>query len=101
MDDANHAVIVTIIDLGLSRMDASLEMIHWTPFEQEVFEGEGEYDDTTLERLLTLVARRLPVRYLSNDEGTQRQFMDRISAIDKCHGTLHLILHRPVADEIL
>lgn len=44
MDDASHAVTVTIIDLGLSRMNASLESIHWSPFEPEVFEGEGNQD---------------------------------------------------------
>lgn len=42
MDAAIHAVAVTIIDLGLARMDASRSMTHWTPFEPEVFEGEGK-----------------------------------------------------------
>ncbi len=45
MDDRSHGVEVTLIDLGLSRMDAGDgsggEMVHWTPFEEEVFEGEG------------------------------------------------------------
>ena len=43
MDDYNSGVITTIIDLGLSRMDASQTEVHWTPFEPEVFEGEGDY----------------------------------------------------------
>ncbi|KIY69735.1 hypothetical protein CYLTODRAFT_215242 [Cylindrobasidium torrendii FP15055 ss-10] len=47
MDSSAHRVKVTIIDLGLSRMDAGDgsggEMIHWTPFDDEVFEGEGDY----------------------------------------------------------
>lgn len=43
MDDFNSGVITTIIDLGLSRMNASQKKVHWTPFEPEVFEGEGDY----------------------------------------------------------
>ncbi|KAG6910954.1 hypothetical protein DXG01_006008 [Tephrocybe rancida] len=47
MDDPMHGVRATLIDLGLSRMDAGDgdggEMIHWTPFEEEVFMGEGDY----------------------------------------------------------
>ena len=43
MDDYSSGVIATIIDLGLSRMDASPTEVHWTPFESEVFEGEGDY----------------------------------------------------------
>ncbi|KAI3615198.1 other haspin protein kinase [Moniliophthora roreri] len=47
MDDPLNGVQVTIIDLGLARMDAGDgsggEMIHWTPFDDEVFEGEGDY----------------------------------------------------------
>ncbi|KAG6842041.1 hypothetical protein C0991_003567 [Blastosporella zonata] len=47
MDDPAHGVRATLIDLGLSRMDAGDgdggEMIHWTPFEEEVFMGEGDY----------------------------------------------------------
>ncbi|KAJ7752748.1 hypothetical protein DFH07DRAFT_904186 [Mycena maculata] len=47
MDDAVHGVTATLIDLGLSRMDAGDgsggEMVHWTPFEEEVFMGEGDY----------------------------------------------------------
>jgi serine/threonine-protein kinase haspin len=47
MDDAAHGVRATLIDLGLSRMDAGDgsggEMVHWTPFEEEIFEGEGDY----------------------------------------------------------
>lgn len=45
MDDFGHGVRVTLIDLGLSRMDAGDgdggEMIHWTPFDDEIFMGEG------------------------------------------------------------
>ncbi|KAF7332260.1 Other/Haspin protein kinase [Mycena kentingensis (nom. inval.)] len=47
MDDPVHGVRATLIDLGLSRMDAGDgsggEMVHWTPFEEEIFEGEGDY----------------------------------------------------------
>ncbi|KAG5728490.1 Serine/threonine-protein kinase haspin [Termitomyces sp. T112] len=47
MDDPVHGVRATLIDLGLSRMDAGDgdggEMIHWTPFEDELFMGEGDY----------------------------------------------------------
>lgn len=45
MDDLGHGVQATVIDLGLSRMDAGdgdkgVE-VHWTPFDDEVFMGEG------------------------------------------------------------
>ncbi|KAJ6538553.1 hypothetical protein DFH09DRAFT_1398431 [Mycena vulgaris] len=47
MDDAVHGVSATLIDLGLSRMDAGDgsggEKVHWTPFEEEIFMGEGDY----------------------------------------------------------
>ena len=43
MDNYSSGVIATIIDLGLSRMDASPTGVHWTAFEPEVFEGEGDY----------------------------------------------------------
>jgi len=43
MDDYSSGIIATIIDLGLSRMDASPTAVHWTPLEPEVFEGEGDY----------------------------------------------------------
>ena len=48
MDDPAHGVIATIIDLGLSRMDAGADMdegaqTHWTPFDAEIFAGEGDY----------------------------------------------------------
>lgn len=45
MDDLSHGVEATVIDLGLSRMDAgdgtSGNEIHWTPLDEEVFMGEG------------------------------------------------------------
>ncbi|KAF9569114.1 hypothetical protein CPC08DRAFT_813270 [Agrocybe pediades] len=47
MDDLSHGVQATVIDLGLSRMDAGDETngnhVHWTPFDEEVFMGEGDY----------------------------------------------------------
>ncbi|RDB19923.1 Serine/threonine-protein kinase haspin hrk1 [Hypsizygus marmoreus] len=47
MDDPTHGVQATLIDLGLSRMDAGDgaggEKVHWTPFDDEVFMGEGDY----------------------------------------------------------
>jgi serine/threonine-protein kinase haspin len=45
MDDLEHGVQATIIDLGLSRMDAGDgddgEDVQWTPFDDEVFMGKG------------------------------------------------------------
>lgn len=44
MDDARFGVKITIIDLGLSRMsaaDAQGSKVYWTPFDDEIFEGEG------------------------------------------------------------
>lgn len=45
MDDPGYGVKATLIDLGLSRMDAGDgrggEVVHWTPFDEEVFMGEG------------------------------------------------------------
>ncbi|KIK67787.1 hypothetical protein GYMLUDRAFT_237993 [Collybiopsis luxurians FD-317 M1] len=47
MDDPSHGVEVTLIDLGLARMDAGDgrggEMVHWTPLDEETFMGEGDY----------------------------------------------------------
>ncbi|KAI0677342.1 hypothetical protein C8Q78DRAFT_1159668 [Trametes maxima] len=46
MDDSAHGVLVTIIDLGLARMDAhdaGGHHVHFTPPDEEVFEGRGEY----------------------------------------------------------
>ncbi|KAF5363743.1 hypothetical protein D9756_000196 [Leucocoprinus leucothites] len=47
MDDLGHGVQATIIDLGLSRVDAGDGShegdVHWTPFDEEVFMGEGDY----------------------------------------------------------
>ncbi|KAF7970796.1 hypothetical protein HWV62_23082 [Athelia sp. TMB] len=42
MNDICHGVEATIIDLGLARMNGS-EGVHWTPFDAEIFEGEGDY----------------------------------------------------------
>ena len=42
MDDPSHGVEATIIDLGLARMDGG-DGVHWTPFDDEIFEGEGDY----------------------------------------------------------
>jgi len=47
MDHLVHGVKATVIDLGLARMDAHADdgstEIRWTPFDEEVFEGEGDY----------------------------------------------------------
>ncbi|TFK68207.1 hypothetical protein BDN72DRAFT_879180 [Pluteus cervinus] len=47
MDDAAHGVRATLIDLGLARMDAGDgsggERVHWTPLEEEIFMGSGDY----------------------------------------------------------
>jgi serine/threonine-protein kinase haspin len=42
MNDPSHGVEATIIDLGLARMNGG-EEVHWTPFDDEIFEGEGDY----------------------------------------------------------
>jgi len=46
MDHLVYGVKATVIDLGLARMDARADdgstEIHWTPFDEEVFEGEGQ-----------------------------------------------------------
>ena len=47
MDHPAHGVRATVIDLGLSRMDStgsqSNQTVHWTPFDEEIFEGEGKF----------------------------------------------------------
>ncbi|KAG6335105.1 hypothetical protein ID866_3974 [Astraeus odoratus] len=46
MDDTQFGVKATIIDLGLSRMDAADSeggKTYWTPFDEDIFEGEGDY----------------------------------------------------------
>ncbi|KAF9247407.1 hypothetical protein BU15DRAFT_39302 [Melanogaster broomeanus] len=46
MDDTRFGLKATIIDLGLSRMDAADShgsKTYWTPFDDEIFEGEGDY----------------------------------------------------------
>jgi len=47
MDDDSHGVKATVIDLGLARMDSGdyedEERVRWTPFEEEIFQGEGDY----------------------------------------------------------
>ncbi len=47
MDHPAHGVKATIIDLGFARMDALVDNgsteICWTPFEEEIFEGEGQW----------------------------------------------------------
>ena len=42
MDDPSHGVQATIIDLGLARLEQGRD-IFWTRFEDEIFEGEGDY----------------------------------------------------------
>ncbi|KAF5393133.1 hypothetical protein D9757_001303 [Collybiopsis confluens] len=47
MNDPSHGVHVTLIDLGLARMDAGDgndgEVVHWTPIDEETCMGEGDY----------------------------------------------------------
>ncbi|KAI9467153.1 hypothetical protein BJY52DRAFT_1236715 [Lactarius psammicola] len=47
MDHPAYGVQATVIDLGLARMDARADdgstEICWTPFDEEIFEGEGDY----------------------------------------------------------
>jgi len=45
MDDVRFGVKATVIDLGLSRMEArdgQGSKTYWTPFDEEIFEGEGQ-----------------------------------------------------------
>lgn len=46
MDHPSHGVTVSVIDLGLVRMNASEarsegSSVHWTPLDDTIFEGEG------------------------------------------------------------
>ena len=45
MDHPVHGVKATVIDLGLARMNAQADNgsteVRWTPFDKEIFEGEG------------------------------------------------------------
>ncbi|THH13630.1 hypothetical protein EW146_g6606 [Bondarzewia mesenterica] len=64
MDHPTHGVMATIIDLGLARMDSSdnpgEHTVHWTPFDEEIFEGEGR----------TLCEYQFDVyRYMRNNNG--------------------------------
>ena len=43
MDDPSTGVQCTIIDLGLARIDRGIGNAYWTPFEEEIFDGEGDY----------------------------------------------------------
>jgi serine/threonine-protein kinase haspin len=44
LTSAAFGVRATIIDLGLSRMQCNgAGVVHWAPFEECVFEGEGDY----------------------------------------------------------
>ncbi|PFH51288.1 hypothetical protein AMATHDRAFT_3141 [Amanita thiersii Skay4041] len=47
MDDIASGIQATVIDLGLARMDATdstgQEKVYWTPFDEEIFMGEGDY----------------------------------------------------------
>lgn len=45
MDNTHFGVKTTIIDLGLSRMDANNsedQRTYWTSFDDDIFEGEGK-----------------------------------------------------------
>jgi serine/threonine-protein kinase haspin len=47
MDHPSHGVQVTLIDLGMSRINASDsslgDTVLWMPLEEEIFHGEGDY----------------------------------------------------------
>ena len=67
MDDPRFGVKITIIDLGLSRMDATDDrgrITYWTPFEEEIFEGEGMSEPDMLVKGSSLHYRRLSIRHL-------------------------------------
>lgn len=65
MDDSQFGIKATIIDLGLSRMetrDGRELKTYWTPFDEEIFEGEGQYlNPTKTYTCVDIRARRLPV----------------------------------------
>lgn len=51
MDNPCFGVKTTIIDLGLSRMDATDcegQIPYWTPFDEDIFEGEGMSEPNVL-----------------------------------------------------
>ncbi len=76
MDHDAYGVKATVIDLGLSRMnanDGNSSSVHYTPFDDEVFEGEGNYFLLTINpRCLHDIFRRLPVRCIPDDAKTRR-----------------------------
>lgn len=43
LDDVRHGIKATIIDLGLARIDQGSSGIYFSPFDDETFEGEGDY----------------------------------------------------------
>ena len=43
MDSDVHGIQATIIDLGLARIDQGPSDVYFTPFDEETFEGEGDY----------------------------------------------------------
>ena len=43
MDDSSYSIMATIIDLGLARIDQGKVGSFWTPFDEEIFEGGGDY----------------------------------------------------------
>ena len=53
MDQPVYGVKVTIIDLGLARMDAGDgvggEQVHWTPFTDDIFMGEGVFSSSVVD----------------------------------------------------
>ena len=75
MDHLGHGVKATVIDLGLARMDAgdSSTDIRWTPFDEEIFEGEGNGIALISWAFAHLHPRRLSVRYLSPYAQAQRR----------------------------
>ena len=58
MDSDVYGIQATIIDLGLSRMNSgagSDDSVHWTPFDAETFEGEGNTPSPTHAAQLTYI----------------------------------------------
>lgn len=43
MDDSSLGIRCTVIDLGLARIDGGRGDVSWTSPEDEVFDGEGDY----------------------------------------------------------
>lgn len=72
-DPRAAGVTVTIIDLGLARMDDAGDDTkqRWTDLDAEIFEGQGAGEKHPPSMSTDVLhTRRLPIRCLSDDEGS-------------------------------